>query len=118
MADIRKFPLGSGDDTAAGRRLSIGFAIAAVVFSVIVAAVTGTWVTAQTAGASGARIDNLTTVMQRDHDEQTRHIDQLMSLIGSVGNQAAIQGAQIEALRQAITQERGERLDYEQRHQK
>ncbi len=113
MADIKEFPYDRNSRSESERRLSFGFSIIAVVFSVFIAAIIGTWITGQTTAATATRIDALVN-QTKDHDAiLSKEVDRLVVLINSFGVQIAAQGAQIEGLRQALGQEREDRIQYE-----
>src|SRR5215469_5945522 len=115
MADIKQFPVDRAAETVTDKRLSIGFAAASIVFSVLVTVTSGAWITGQIVGAYNIKLDNLTAQWQRDHDDWRRQTDELTTLVRSLGNQTATESAQIEALKQSLIQERSERLDFERR---
>lgn len=115
MGEILAWPLEKRSEDGMSRGVSIGFAAASVAVAVIVAAITGTWITATVMAGTDARLSSYSDMLKRDHDETRQHIDNLTGDIRAIGNTAASQAAQIEALRRALEQERADRLQEEQR---
>jgi hypothetical protein len=102
------FPRG---ESRISNTVTIVVATITVVLSVIVATTSSTWILSGTS----VKIDSLTTLWQRDHQETSAHIDRLTSNVNSLSIQSSSIMVQIENLKQALIAERADRLESERR---
>ena len=110
MGDILKYPVGGGPSTKPSYT-SVIFAGMTVLFSIISAVSVSGWVL----GSTKATIDSLRELVSLDHTETREHIDAMIGNINSLSVAESSLASQVDALRQAIVQERQDRLDSERR---
>lgn len=111
MTEVVHFPDGRQqppeDRPRGDQRISLTFAGTAVGLSVLCAVLTGGFLM----GQATVKIESLAETVREGHSKTQKQIDALVVNTNSVAIQASSLAAQIDHLRQALQQERAERLD-------
>ena len=110
MRNVTDFPV-DRDRGATPRRVSVTFAVLSVLGSAVLATATAAVTGGMMMGRVEADLASLTTQL----DRTALAITAVTNNVNSVGLQTATLAAQVDALRQALVQERADRLDAERR---
>ena len=92
-------------------RLPAILAVIGVVISVIGATATSAWILS----SASAKIETLTNLQERDHNEATKNLNNLITTIYSLSNQTSALTAQVDNLKALVAQERTDRVELEHR---
>jgi uncharacterized protein HemX len=114
MGDVLKYPLKDPATNNVNFSLAI-FAGMTLLLSIGSAAVVSAWILGASNAATTHDIANLVALVRLDHDETARHLDSLSNTVSMLATQAGTNSSQIGDLRQAIQQERQDRIDWENR---